>query len=122
MRQVYIKRVVRTEPATPTHYTYDLRVAPGKILVLRALSASYSGIKTSETAQFFVHDAGQDVYLHDDAPERTSGHPSWTGQVAIGEGDIIGLFTPDSEALDIIEFAIFAELWDANEWRRAAIL
>lgn len=121
MRQIYINHVTRIEATTPTLYTYDDRVAPGKVLILRNLCCTFTAMKTSESAQFFVDDGGQKPFLGDDVPARQGGHAYWTGCVPIGEGDRVGAYTPDSAAADLIQFSIFGELWDAKAWRDQAL-
>lgn len=120
MRQCYIKEVKHTEPATAVHYVYDDPVAPGKILVIRNLCATFSAIASSEEAHFFAEDHGAIHYLGEDAPIDTGGHPHWSGEVAIGERDRAGVYIPDSAAADVIHFFIFGELWDLEDWRKAS--
>ena len=117
MRQSYINRVVVTEPATPGHYFYDERVSPGKILELKNLCATFSGLATTEDVQFFVEDGGVKKFLGEDFALVTGGCPHWEGSVSIGEGDRAGVYIPDSAEDDVISFYIFGELWDLVDWR-----
>jgi hypothetical protein len=116
VRQCYIKEVRHTEPATAIHYVYDNPVDPGKILVLRDLCATFSGLKSTEEVQFFVEDHEVRHYLGEDAPLDTGGHPHWSGKIAIGERDRPGVYVPDSAANDEIHLYIFGELWDLQDW------
>jgi len=116
MRQPYLKHITRVEAATPTYYTYDERVDPGKILVIRNLCASWSDMATTESAQFFIKTGQGNIFLRDDLPSVTGGKPRWSGQAFVGEGQQIGVYTPDSAASDVIYFDIVGELWDLKDW------
>jgi len=118
VRQVYLREIIRTEPATPTYYTYDAKVDPGKILVVRGMTVWWDGFKTTESGQFFVEDGGRNIFIGEDLPDRANGHAFWAGKVAIGEGDRPGLYTPDSAAADVIYFYLYGELWDLNDWKK----
>ena len=118
MRQPYLKHIRRTESATPTYYTEDVRVDPGKLLVVRNLAVSWSGFETSETGQFYIQDGGEKIFLGDDVPAKQDGHAYWKGHAFVGEGDCVGVYTPDSVSGDIIYFFIVGELWDLEDWQR----
>lgn len=119
MREVYISRAIHIEPAVPVHYVYDRQVENGKVLVLRDLCATFTAIASTEEVHFFVDDGGIINWLGEDAPLDTGGHPFWTGKVAIGEHDRVGVYIPDSAVGDGIYFYIFGELWDMASWRKA---
>ena len=119
LRQVYIKEIIFTEPATAVHYVYDDPVDPGKILVIRDLCTTFSAIASGEEAHFFIKDHGVKHYLGEDVPLDTGGHPHWSGKIAIGESDRAGVYIPDSATGDVIHFFIFGELWDLEDWRKA---
>lgn len=119
MKRVYLKQVIRTEPSTPTHYTYDDKVDPGRVLVIRGMTVHWHNFKTSEAGQFFIEDGGQNIFIGEDTPDRTHGHAYWSGTVAIGEGDRPAVYTPESEASDLISFSIYGELLDLDDWRKA---
>lgn len=118
MRQVYINEVILVEPSTAVHYVYDNPVKPGQVLVILSLCATFSAIANSEEAHFFVEDHGVRHYLGEDVALDTGGHPSWSGQVAIGERDRAGVYLPDSATADEIHLFIFGELWDLEDWRK----
>jgi hypothetical protein len=118
MRQVYVKEVIRTEAATPTYYTKDDPVKPGKVLKVLSLALTWDGFKTSENAQFFIEDAGTKIYFGEDAPVKESGHAFWTGEVYVGEGDRVAAYTPDSASADEIHLFIIGELWDLKDWAK----
>ncbi len=115
-KQVYLKNITRTEVATPTLYTKDERVEPGKLLVILNLSVSWAAMATTEPGCFYIDDGGQKVFLGDDVPAKAGGQASWSGNALVGEGDLIGVYTPDSASADIISFDIVGELWDLKEW------
>lgn len=114
----YLKEVKRTEPATPTHYTYDSQIEPGKVLVVRNVSLTWLGFKTTESAHFFIEDMGTKIFLGDDVPSVQSGHACWAGEVALGEKDRLGVYTPDSAAADVLYFHICGELYEIEDWRK----
>jgi hypothetical protein len=116
MRQPYLKHLTRTESATPTYYTNDDRVEPGKILVIRSLCVNWSGMKTTETGQFFIETGQGRVFLGDDVPAKQDGHAYVGGQFFVGEGQRVGVYTPDSASADVIYFDIVGELWDLKDW------
>lgn len=118
MRQVYIQERIKTEPTTPLHYLYDDPVDPGKVLVVHNLSVTWAAIASGEEAHFFVEDMGRKIYLGEDAPTNTGGHPHWSGEAAIGERDRVGVYCPDSATNDEIHLFIFGELWDLDDWRK----
>ena len=118
MRQVYLKEIVRTEAATPTYYTQDDQIKPGKLLVVRNLSVTWSGFGTNETGQFYIQDGGRKIFLGEDVPDRQSGHAFWEGIAFVGEGDSIGVYTPNSANGDVIYFDIGGELWDLKDWEK----
>lgn len=120
MKQVYIKEIIFTEPATAVHYVYDDVIDPGKILVIRDICATFSALANSEEAHFFVEKMGSYRYLGEDAALDTGGHPHWQGKVAIGEGERIGVYFPDSAASDEIHMFIFGELWDIDCWQKVS--
>lgn len=118
MRQCYIKEVRYTEPATATHYVYDDPLDPGKILVIRDLCVTFSDLANTEEVHFFVEDHGVKHYLGEDVALDTGGHPFWSGEVAIGERDRVGVYIPDSAQNDEIHLYVFGELWDLEDWIR----
>jgi len=118
MRQVYTKEVRRTEASTPTLYTKDDRIEPGKILVIRNLAVSWSDMATTEPGCFYIDDGGTKVFLGDDVPAKAGGKASWSGKAFVGEGDFVGVYTPDSISADVISFFIVGELWDLKEWEK----
>ena len=89
MRQVYSKEIIRTEASTPTFYTKDDQIEPGKVLVVRNLAVSWSGMKTTETGQFYIQDGDRKIFLGDDVPAKQDGHAYWGGKAFAGEGDIV---------------------------------
>lgn len=117
MRQIYIEERVNTALSDTDDYIYDEPVSPGKVLVIRDLSVTWSGMKSDEEAHFFVKDMGRKVFLGEDAAINTDGHPHWSGKVAIGEGDRAGVYCPDIVTGDVVYFYIFGELWDLADWR-----
>jgi len=118
MKQVYLREVKRTEASTPTYYTKDDQVKPGKLLIVRSLALTWSDIKTSETGQFYIQDGGQKIFIGEDVPDRQGGHAFWQGEALVGEGDLIGAYTPDSANGDVIYFDIVGELWDLKDWEK----
>lgn len=118
MRQIYIEEWVHTAVTDTDDYTYDNRVDPGKVLVIRNLSVTWADIATTEEGHFFVEDHGRKVFLGEDAALDAGGHPHWSGQVAIGGGDRVGVYCPDSVTDDEIHFFVFGELWDLDDWRK----
>lgn len=118
MRLIYIHSVTLTEPATPGHFIYDDPVGPGKVLIVKNLSVTYPGFKTSHTGEFFVVDSSRNIYIYEGAPKRTGGKCSWTGDLAIGESDKVGCRLPESGAAAVIDFYIIGELWDIEDWRK----
>lgn len=118
MRQVYAKEIKRIEASTPTYYTKDDPIEPGKILVVLNLAVTWSDMKTTQTGQFYIQDGGNKVYLGDDTPARAGGHAYWAGRSFAGEEDYVGVFTPDSESADVISFFVVGELWDLKDWEK----
>jgi len=116
MRQVYLKQIKRTEASTPTYYTKDDQVKPGKLLVIRNLSVTWSAMATTESGQFYIENGGQNIFLGDDVPSVTGGKACWSGQAFVGEGDKVAVYTPDSASADVIYFDIVGELWDLKDW------
>ena len=119
-KQVYLKKITRTEAATPTLYTKDEQIEPGKILVVRNLSVSWSDMATTEPGCFYIDDGGQKVFLGDDVPAKEGGKASWSGHAFVGEGDLVGVYTPDSTSGNVISFDIVGELWDLKEWEKVS--
>lgn len=118
MRQVYLRVINRTEAATPTNYTYCEPVKAGHVLVINNLAATWADIKTSENAEFFIEVGGQKVFIGDDTPSRTSGQAYMNGMSVVGEHSRVGVYTPDSEADDVVQFSISGELWTREAWRK----
>jgi len=118
MRQPYLKHIRRTEAATPTYYTEDDRIDPGRVLVVRCLAVSWSAMATTESGQFYIQDGGEKIFLGDDMPSVTGGKAYWTGQAFVGEGDCVGVYTPDSASADVISFFVVGELWDLIDWMK----
>lgn len=117
MRQVYLNQVITTEPATPGHYFYDDPVRPGQVLVLKNLSVTWDGFKTTETGEFFIKDGVRKIFLGCDTPARQGCHAFWTGEVPLGEGDQPAVYCPDSSSSDVVHFFICGELYDIEDWR-----
>lgn len=117
MRQQYISRITLTEPSSPGHYLYDAKISPGKVLVLKNLCATFSGLQTTEEVQFFVEDGVVKMFLGEDFALVEGGYPHWQGSVSIGEGDRAGVYIPDSATDDVISFFIFGELFDLEDFR-----
>lgn len=119
MRRVYIsyKRLVAT--AVDQDYIYDDRVSPGNVLVVRNICAWWAGIGTTEEVQFFVANGLGNCYLGEDTPAVIGGRPNWRGQVAIGEGDRVGIYAPDMATGDVASMWVFGELWDIADWRKS---
>ena len=118
MRQVYHNEVILTEPATAGHYVYDDLVDPGKVLLLRSLAVTWSDFGTGESGQFFIQDGGRKIFLRDDLPSVDGGLATWKGLIYCGEGDIPGVYCPDSAAGDVIHFFVSGELLDLADFRR----
>ena len=118
MKRVYLKEILRTEASTPTNYTKDDQVKPGNLLVVKSLALTWSGMKTTETAQFYIQDGGQQIFIGEDVPDCQGGHAFWQGEAFVGEGDLIGAYTPDSVDGDVIIFDIVGELWDLKDWEK----
>ena len=118
MRQVYSRETKRTEDVIPTLYTKDEQIEPGKILVVRNLSASWLAMATTEPGCFYIDDGGQKIFLGDDVPAKVGGQASWSGMAFVGEGDFVGVYTPDSVNADVISFFIVGELWDLKDWEK----
>ena len=118
MKRAYIEELIHTAASDTDDYTYGERVEPGEVLVIRNLSVTWSDIATTEEAHFFVEDMGRKVFLGEDAAIDAGGHPHWSGEVALGEGDRAGVYCPDVAANDEVHFFILGELWDLDEWRK----
>lgn len=116
MRQVYLEEIVNKAASAADDYVYTPRVKKGKILVVRNLSCTWAAIATTEEAHFFVEDMGRKIFLGEDVPLDTGGHPCWTGKVAIGENDRAGVYCPDIAQNDIVKFFVCGELWDSKDW------
>ena len=95
MRQVYIQERVHTAGSDTDDYVYDDVVAPAQILVIRNLCVTWSDIASTEEAHFFVESMGRKIFLGEDAPVDAGGHPHFSGEVTIGEGDRVGVYCPD---------------------------
>ena len=120
MRQVYLREIIRTEPATPIYYTYDRPVDAGHVLVLTSLTAFWDAMATTENAKFFIDSGGQRVFIGDGLPGATGGCGSWHGKVAMGEHCRVCVYTSASANGDVIAFGIAGELWKAEDWRKEA--
>jgi len=118
MKDIYIKRVLLTAAAAGDDYLYDERVDPGKILVITNLCATWSAMAVTEEAHFFVEVGATKMFLGEDVPYDTGGHPRWTGMVALGEGSRVGVYCPDITTADVVELFIFGVLWDAKSWKQ----
>lgn len=121
MRQVYLREIIRTEPATPTYYTYDRPVDPGNVLVLTNLSVFWDAMATTENGKFFIDAGGQRIFLGDDVPGRIGGGAYWQGKVAIGEHCRVGVYTADSANGDVLAFGIAGELWTRDAWNKKIV-
>ena len=73
---------------------------------------------TTEDARFYVQIGQDKFYIGGDLPETTDGMAYWSGHVPVGEGERVGVTTPQSAAGEIISFWIIGELWEADEWRK----
>ena len=118
MRQIYIEELIHTAASDTDDYVYGDLVDPGKVLVIQNLCVTWSDIANTEEAHFFVEEMGRKVFLGEAAPLDAGGHPHWSGEVAIGEGDRAGVHCPDSATNDEIHFFIIGELWDLDDWRK----
>lgn len=118
MRQVYLRQINRTEAATPTYYTYCEPVKVGHVLVINNLAVTWADMKTSENGEFFIQVGGQMVFIGDDTPSRAGGQAYMNGKSVLGEHTRIGVYTPDSEANDVITFCISGELWIKEAWNK----
>jgi len=118
MRQVYLREVKRTEPATATYYTYDRQIDAGFILVLTNLDVSWPAIAITEGGQFFIESGGQRVFLGGDVASIIGGGSCWHGKAAMGEHSRVGVYTPASATDDIIRLSIVGELWTKEAWRQ----
>ena len=121
MRQVYLRVIKRVEAATPVCYTYCEPVKAGHVLVINNLAVSWSDMATDENGEFFIEVGGQRVFIGDDAPSRAGGHAYMNGRSVLGEHSRVGVYTPDSEEDNVVEFSISGELWDRKSWNRSNI-
>lgn len=117
MRSIYIKHILLTEPTTAGHFIYDVPVNPGKVLVIKNLSVTFPGFKTNEAGEFFIVDSTRKIYINDDSPHKLGGQASWTGNLAIGEGDKIGCYLSGTATGNLIVLCVIGELWDLEDWR-----
>ena len=120
MRQVYIDELIHKAASDTDDYVYGDLVAPGEVLVIRNLCVTWADMANTEEAHFFVEQMGRKVFLGEDEPLDAGGHPHWSGQVAIGEGERVGVYCPDIVTDDEVHFSIFGELWDLADWRGTA--
>lgn len=121
MRQVYLREIRKTEGSIDKYYTYDRLLDPGFVLVLTNLTISWPDMSTSESGEFFIDTGGQRVFLGDGVPARTGGWGCWHGQAVMGEHSRVGVYTPDSEANDVITFCVAGELWTREAWRKMSV-
>lgn len=113
MRQEFIKEFI----SSGSDYAYSDYIHPGELLVVRNISAWWSGIASTEEVLFFVDHGGTKLYLGDDLPVVDDGRAHWSGHAFCGEQGRVGIYAPDLETSDVVHLWVFGELWDLEDWR-----
>lgn len=114
--QVYNKHLRYTCGGAADLYLEDVRVDPGKIIVVRAVAGYFVNQATTEVSQFYVKHGADRYFFGEDFPKVTSGIAAWKGYLAIGEGDQLGVYLPNIAAAEVGHLHIFGEHCDKDVW------
>lgn len=118
MKQPYLFEGVKKAASDTDDYSYSDRVKTGQILIVTNISASWSDIANTEETHFFIEDGARKIFLGEDVPVDAGGHAHWSGEVAIGPGDRVGVYCPDSATGDIVYLWVCGILYDYDAFQK----
>lgn len=118
MRELYLKHKQKAYSSSGDEYLEDKKVEPGKVLQIKNLAATFTNMASTEAAKFYVLHNGKRFFVGEDLPSVTSGYSDWSGPIAIGEGDQVGVYFPDIASTEVGQLFIFGELWSLEAWRK----